>query len=119
MLTQDTERGDIDEELEEAVAQWRERHQLREDDAVLLLVELFRIHQKHWDELRRHEMPSFEQVRGDIVRLAQTIRNFQCEAVALNTVLRSLPNAGHIRESLGRRPSLPHWQPCSQAISSE
>jgi hypothetical protein len=31
---------------------------------VLLLVELFRIHQRHWDELRRREIPSFEQFRA-------------------------------------------------------
>ena len=54
-----TEQSDFDEDFEQAVARWRQRHKLREDDAVLLLVELFRIHQRHWDELRRREIPSF------------------------------------------------------------
>ena len=39
-----TEQPDFDEDFEQAVTRWRERHKLREDDAVLLLVELFRIH---------------------------------------------------------------------------
>ena len=43
----------FDEEFDEAVAEWRDKHRLREDDAVMLLVELFRIHQRHWDEIRR------------------------------------------------------------------
>jgi hypothetical protein len=30
-----------------------------------LLVELFRIHQKHWDELRQRQMPSLDQFRTD------------------------------------------------------
>ncbi|MCL4788594.1 MAG: hypothetical protein KJ070_17670, partial [Verrucomicrobia bacterium] len=59
----------FEDEFERAVADWRERHRLREDDAVLLLVDLFRIHQRHWDDLRRRELPSFEQFRGDIAKL--------------------------------------------------
>ena len=60
---------DFDEEFAKAVAEWRDKHRLREDDAVILLVELFRVHQQHWDELRRREIPSFEQFRSDIVKL--------------------------------------------------
>ena len=56
----------FDEEFDEAVAEWRDEHRLREDDAVMLLVELFRIHQRHWDEIRRRELPSFEQFRSDM-----------------------------------------------------
>src|SRR5581483_2358920 len=59
----------FDEELNCAIADWRQRHQLREDDAVLLLVELFRIHQRHWDGIRHREMPAFEQFRGDLTKL--------------------------------------------------
>ena len=60
-----TEQPNFDEEFDAAVAEWRDKHRLREDDAVMLLVELFRIHQQHWDELRRREIPSFEQFRAD------------------------------------------------------
>jgi hypothetical protein len=49
---------DYDEEFTQAVEKFREQHKLPADDAVLLLVELFRIHQHHWDDLRRREMPS-------------------------------------------------------------
>jgi hypothetical protein len=60
----------FDDEFEEAVAEWRSRHRLAEDDAVLLLIELFRLHQRHWDEIRRRELPSFEQFRSDIAKLS-------------------------------------------------
>ena len=81
------EQPDFDEEFEKAVAEWRERHRLREDDAVLLLVELFRIHQRHWDELRRREIPSFEQFRADIAKLVEAARTIQQQTVALSELL--------------------------------
>lgn len=83
---------DFDDELDRAVADWRERHRLREDDAVLLLVELFRVHQRHWDELRRREMPSFDSLRADIVRLSETMRTSQTQSASLLEVLRKLPS---------------------------
>ena len=43
----------LERDLKACVESWRQRHGLREDDAVLLLVELFRIHQHHWDALRQ------------------------------------------------------------------
>ena len=88
-----TEQPDFDEDFEQAVARWRERHKLREDDAVLLLVELFRIHQRHWDELRRREIPSFEQFRADIAKLAETTRTFQGQSAALLETLRTQATA--------------------------
>ena len=86
-----TEQPDFDEEFAKAVAEWRDKHRLREDDAVMLLVELFRIHQRHWDELRRREIPSFEQFRADITKLVEATRTFQGQASALLEVLRSEP----------------------------
>jgi hypothetical protein len=87
------EQSNFDEDFDETVAEWRDEHQLREDDAVMLLVELFRIHQRHWDEIRRREIPSFEQFRADIAKLAEAARTFQVQAVALLEVLRSQPPA--------------------------
>lgn len=87
------EQPDFDEEFNEAVADWRNAHRLREDDAVVLLVELFRIHQRHWDELRRREIPSFEQFRADIAKLVEAARTFQGQATALHEVLRGQPSA--------------------------
>ena len=85
------EHPDFDEEFSEAIAEWRAKHRLQEDDAVMLLVELFRIHQRHWDELRRREIPSFEQFRADIAKLAEAARIFQGQSTALLEILRSEP----------------------------
>jgi hypothetical protein len=83
---------DFDEEFTQAVAEWRDIHRLREDDAVMLLVELFRIHQRHWDEVRRREIPSFEQFRADVAKLAESARTFQGQSAALLELLRSQPS---------------------------
>jgi hypothetical protein len=73
----DKKPSDYDEEFAQAVARFREQHKLSEDDAVFLLVELFRIHQQHWDNLRRREMPSFEQFRTDIGALTEAAATFR------------------------------------------
>lgn len=75
--------SDFDEEFTTAVAEWRDHHRLREDDAVILLVELFRIHQRHWDELRRREIPAFAEFKTDIGKLAEIARTFQGQSAAL------------------------------------
>jgi hypothetical protein len=85
------EQPNFDEEFDQAVAEWRDKHRLREDDAVMLLVELFRIHQRHWDEIRRREIPSFELFRADIAKLAEAARTFQGQSAALLELMRSQP----------------------------
>jgi hypothetical protein len=80
----------FDEQFQESIADWKQRHHLREDDAVLLLFELFRIHQQHWDELRRREWPSFTEIHGDITKLAEAARTFQLVSA---TLLDKLPRA--------------------------
>jgi hypothetical protein len=82
---------DFDEEFTQAVAHWREQHKLREDDATLLLIELFRIHQKHWDALRSREMPSFNQFRSDIGLITQAAKTFQQETSTLIGLLKNQP----------------------------
>src|ERR1700743_1225831 len=89
------EQPDFDEEFAKAVAEWRDKHRLREDDAVILLVELFRIHQQHWDELRYRDIPSFGEFRADITRLAAIARTFEGQTTALLEVLRSHPPVGN------------------------
>src|SRR2546423_15080808 len=79
----ETDQRDIDEEFMQSIVAWRERHRLREDEAVLLLVELFRIHQSHWDEIRRRELPSFEEFRADIAKLTEAARTFQQQITAV------------------------------------
>ncbi len=92
------EKPNFDEEFDEAVAEWRDEHRLREDDAVMLLVELFRIHQRHWDEIRRRELPSFEQFRSDITKLVEASQEIQRQAATLIGVLRSAsPNHSMVR----------------------
>lgn len=88
MSTPNKDKPDFDEEFDQAVTQWRQQHKLREDDAVLLLVDLFRIHQHHWDQLRRREMPSFEQFRTDIGALAEAAKTFQQQAATLIETLK-------------------------------
>ena len=90
-----TKQPDFDEEFNAAIAEWRDKHRLREDDAVMLLVELFRIHQRHWDELRRREIPSFGELRTDIAKLTEAARTFQGQTAALLDVLRSRPSTGN------------------------
>ena len=85
----ETDQRDFDEEFMQSIVAWRERHRLREDEAVLLLVELFRIHQRHWDEIRRRELPAFEQFRADIAKLTEAARTFQQQTAGLLGVLRS------------------------------
>jgi hypothetical protein len=86
-----TEQPDFDEEFTKAVVEWRDKHRLREDDAVTLLVELFRIHQQHWDQIRRREIPAFGEFRADIGKLAEAARTFQVQSTALLEVVRDHP----------------------------
>ena len=86
-----TQPPDFDEEFTKAVAEWRDKHRLREDDAVTLLVELFRIHQQHWDQIRRREIPAFGEFRADIGKLADAARTFQVQSSALLEVIRDHP----------------------------
>ena len=62
---------DFDGEFLEAVEKWREQHKVTEDDAIFALLDLFRIHQKHWDEIRRRQMPSLDELRGDMAVLTE------------------------------------------------
>src|SRR6202142_2127055 len=88
-----TEQPDFDEDFTKAVTEWRDKHRLREDDEVIFLVELFRIHQRHWDELRRREIPSFEQFRADIAKLVGAAQTFQQQSSTLLELLRNQPPA--------------------------
>lgn len=65
---------DFDEDFVQAVAKWREQHRVREDDTILALLDLFRIHQKHWDEIRRRQMPSLDELRADMAVLAEATK---------------------------------------------
>jgi len=65
---------DFDEEFLQAIAKWKEKYKIKDDDPILLLLELFRIHQNHWDEIRHRQMPSLDQFEQDIAVLAEAVK---------------------------------------------
>lgn len=83
---------DFQKEFEEAVESWRQRHHLREDDAVLLCIELFRIHQEHWDQIRRRDLPSFQEFRETILKMVEAANQIQRQTSPLLEELRRSQN---------------------------
>lgn len=69
-------KGNVSDAFAKVIEEWRDKHKLREDEPLLLCLELFRIHQEHWDELRRKELPAYSD-------LAETLRQFQQETDAV------------------------------------
>ncbi len=61
---------DYDGAFQRAIEQRRSRHRVKEDDTVMLLLELFRVHQDHWDGIRGH---------GRIVGIPQNDRKAERE----------------------------------------
>ena len=68
---------DFDEDFLLAIKNWREKYKIQEGDTTLLLLELFRIHQDHWDELRRRQMPSLDQFRQDIASTVEAAKSLK------------------------------------------
>ena len=62
---------DFDEDFLQALAKWKEQHKIKDDDPVLLLLDLFRLHQAHWDEIRHRQMPSLDDFKADIAALTE------------------------------------------------
>src|SRR5438477_13184076 len=73
----------FDSEFQAAIDAWHKQHRLREDDAVFLCLQLFRIHQGHWDRLRRKELPSFQDLRDILIKLGETATVLQWQASTL------------------------------------
>jgi len=88
---------DFDEEFLQTLSQWREKHKIRDDDAVYLLVEMFRIHQKHWEELRQRQMPSLDQFRSDITAVTESARAFKEKSAELIELFETSPAASPIK----------------------
>ncbi|MES1180362.1 MAG: hypothetical protein ABUL66_00715 [Verrucomicrobiota bacterium] len=72
---------DFDEDFLQAIAKWKEQHKVRDDDTVWLLLELFRIHQIHWDEIRHRQMPSLDEFKQDIASLTEAAKLLRERAV--------------------------------------
>jgi hypothetical protein len=45
-----------DTELEARVEAWRRQHHIQEDDPILLVADLFRIHHHHWEATRQRSI---------------------------------------------------------------
>ncbi len=65
---------DFDEDFLQAIAKWKGQHKVRDDDTIWLLMDLFRIHQNHWDEIRHRQMPSLDEFEKDIVALTEATK---------------------------------------------
>ena len=84
------------EDFAKAVEAWRRKHQLREDDPVVLCLELFRIHQNHWDSIRRKEFPSFSEFRDSLMQLQQQAAAIQRHQGGLLEELRKYPKPSRL-----------------------
>lgn len=74
--------------FQKVVTQWCKQHDLQRDDPILLCVELFRIHQSHWDEIRHKDMPSFQEFRQTLLKLVESASAFQRQVDSLREELR-------------------------------
>jgi hypothetical protein len=84
---------DFDEEFLQTLKEWREKHKIRDDDAVHLLVEMFRIHQKHWDAVRLRQMPSLDQFRSNVTAATESAQMVREQMAILIEALETHPNA--------------------------
>ena len=74
---------DFQKEFDEALEAWRQRHHIRDEDVILLSLELFRIHQEHWDAIRRRDFPPFQEFRDTVLKLAETAAQIRRQASPL------------------------------------
>jgi len=92
--------SNFDEDFLQALAKWKEQHKIKDDDTILLLMDLFRIHQSHWDEIRHRQMPSLEEFKADIAILAESTETLkkrtkkEIQAVELPTAIMAVIASG-------------------------
>jgi hypothetical protein len=91
---------DFDEEFLQTLKEWKEKNKIRDDDAVYLLVEMFRLHQKHWDALRQRQMPSLDQFRSDVAAVTESAKSFREKTEDLIDALLALPTAAPVKTIL-------------------
>jgi len=68
---------DFDEDFTLTLENWKRQHQIKEDDTILLLMDLFRVHQSHWDEIRHRQMPSLDKFKADIAALNNAVKTLK------------------------------------------
>jgi tRNA A37 N6-isopentenylltransferase MiaA len=92
--------SNFDEDFTQALDKWKEQHNLRDDDSIFLLLDLFRIHQSHWDAIRHRQMPSLEEFKADIAILAESTETLkkrtkkEIHAVELPTAIMAVIASG-------------------------
>ena len=64
--------SNFQKEFEEALAEWRKRHHVRDDDVLLVCLDLFRIHQAHWDAICRRDFPAIQEFNDIVSKLEKT-----------------------------------------------
>ena len=85
-------RPDFDEDFLQAKAKWKEQYRIKDDDTINVLMDLFRIHQNHWDEIRDRQMPSLKEFKADLAALEETTKILK-ERAAKEIRAVDLPNA--------------------------
>lgn len=86
----------LSEDFAKLVNEWRQKHQIREDEPLLLCLELFQLHQSHWDAIRRQELPSFSDFGESLKKLHQDAAAFQRQAGTLTEELRRYKSASSL-----------------------
>jgi hypothetical protein len=84
------------EDFVRLIHEWRQKHHLRDDDPLLLCLELFQLHQSHWDAIRRQELPSFSDFGKTLNKLHQDTALFQRQASVLTEELRRYKSASRL-----------------------
>ena len=79
---------DYDAEFQRAIQQWRGRYRIKEDDTVMLLLELFRIHQVHWDGIRQRDTVGLLEFRKMIEKQNESMKTFQSNVDTVTHLLR-------------------------------
>jgi hypothetical protein len=92
-MSANEKKPDFDEELLQEAQKWREKFKIQDDDVILPLLDLFRIHQNHWDELRRRQMPSLQQFRGEAAAVTECVKGFGEKLEKLINLLATHPAA--------------------------
>lgn len=75
--------SNFQKEFEEAIAEWRKRHHVRDDDVLLVCLDLFRIHQAHWDAIRRRDFPAIQEFNDIVLKLEKTAFQTQKQTTSL------------------------------------
>jgi len=99
---------DFQQAFDQALETWRQRHHVRDDDTILLCLELFRIHQEHWDAIRRRDFPAFQEFRDTVLNLGETVAHIQRQTSVVLAELR--------RDRGGRQFILPTVAPIMLAV---